>query len=175
MVQGMNQKPDHDEAATDDENSGFRYDPDGLGYTLYEATKPSPSRAAVNELWVAIAEGKASEAICAAWAVHVATRVKAELIDNYDGTDRQRGTKALQAIGMYGVSGKHERTRRLFDILAMFDDADQNASEPTVAQVFDCLYPNWEGTPKEKERIKHNLEGPIREARGALRAKRSKG
>lgn len=171
----MNQKPGHDGSATGEEEFDFSHDTDGLGYTLHEATKPSPSRSAVKKLWVAIADGKASEATCAAWAVHVARRVKAELIDNYDGNDRQRGTKALQALGMYGVSGKHERARRIFDILAIFDDADQSASEPTVAQVFACLYPKWEGTPKEKERIKHNLEGPIREARRALKDKRSKG
>lgn len=154
-------------------------DPDGLGFELHQATKlgARAPREAINAIWKAIADGKASDATALAWVAHVARKVSAELIDDYDGNDGQRGTKALGALGLGGVAGKHSKTKEVARIIASLpslndDGIDEYHATPT--QVFEVLYAEWEGSKAERKRIIGTLQQPVREALAELADNRQK-
>lgn len=144
-------------------------DPDGLGFELHQATTlgARAPREAIDAIWKAIADGKASDATALAWVAHVARRVSAELIDDYDGNDTQRGTKALGALGLGGVAGKHNKTKKIARIIASLPSLNDDGIEEyhaTPTQVFELLYPEWEGSKAERKRIIGTLQQPVREA-----------
>lgn len=154
-------------------------DPDGLGFELYQATTlgSRAPREAINAIWKAIADGRASEASALAWVAHVARKVTTELIDDYDGNDRQRGTTALRALGLDGAAGKHNHTKeitRIISSLPSFNDDGSEDYHATPTQVFSLLYSAWEGSQAERKRIIGTLQQPVREALAEQADKRRK-
>ena len=141
-------------------------DPDGLAFELQLAMSASPPRSAVSALWSAIADGKASRDTKDQWLEHIAKYVHRELLENYDPDDRQRGYKALRALGLYGkVDGKYADDLSFVTDLHLFADAEGRDIKITPAFVMRCRYPDFRGTQKERRSLQKRLGEVIKEGR----------
>jgi hypothetical protein len=141
-------------------------DLDGLALELYLAMSKNPPRSAVRAVWSAIADGKASSDSKDQWLEHIAKYVHRELLENYDPDDRNRGYKALRALGLYGkVDGKYADDRSFVEDLYLFADAEGRDIKITPAFIMQCRYPDFQGTKKERRNLHKRLGEIIKEAR----------
>lgn len=106
---------DHDHG--DDDDHG---DPDGLAYDLMEAIGHKSKRLTAEKIWRAIANGEAHDYTKLSWVEHVASELVVELIDNESLDKRLRGLRALNAIGLWGISDSYAELRKYIDMLADF-------------------------------------------------------
>lgn len=149
-----------------DPHEDFPPDPDGLAYDLHIAQSANPPRSAVRAVWAAIADGKACDDTKIQWVEHIAKCVQEELLENYDSSDRYRGSKALRALGLHGkVEGKYADDLNFVTDLYMFADADGHEIKITPAFVMQCRYPDFQGTQKERRSLQKRLGEVIKEAR----------
>lgn len=140
--------------------------PDGLVFELHLAMSANPPRSAVSAVWSAIADGKASRDTKDQWLEHIAKYVHRELLENYDPDDRQRGYKALTAIGLYGkVDGKYADDRSFVTDLYLFAESEGRDIKITPAFVMLCRYPDFQGSEKERKSLHKRLGEVIRDAR----------
>ena len=120
-----------------DENCG---DPDGLAYDLEVArglhSEQIRMREAAERIWMAIANGEADSTTMVCWVEHVARKICSGLVKNDDLDDRQRGSAALMATGLYG---KDDRFREMRSLIAMWLDFGE------LAQIKNG--PKWQLTP----------------------------
>ncbi|WP_394730742.1 hypothetical protein [Altererythrobacter sp. GH1-8] len=82
----------------------LEHDPDGLAYALEVArgmkSDSLERRDAAEKIWLAIADNEASEGTKISWVEYIAKRLKKDLLKNDSLDDRQRGSAALNAIGL---------------------------------------------------------------------------
>lgn len=144
----------------------FDQDPDGLAFDLLLAMSRNPPRSAVHAVWTAIADGKASDDTKIQWVEHLAKYVHGELLEGYDPDDRQRGYKALRALGLYGkVDSKYAEDRSFVTDLYLFAKGEGYDIKITPAFVMQCRYPDFQGTQKERRSLQKRLGEVIKEAR----------
>jgi hypothetical protein len=147
-------------------HNDFPPDPDGLAFDLHLAKGANPPRSAVRAVWAAIADGKACDDTKIQWVEHIANRVHRELLENYDSDDRQRGSKALRALGLYGkVDGRYADDRSFVEDLYLSADAEGRDIKITPAFIMRCRYPDFQGTKKERRNLHKRLGEIIKEAR----------
>ena len=106
----------------DEEN----YDPDGLAYELEVArglkSKRITKRTAAEQIWTAIAEGRACETTILTWCEYVAKQITDNIIDNENLDDRLRGALALNCIGLSLRDDKYREMRAHIEMLVFFDE-----------------------------------------------------
>lgn len=147
-------------------DNDFEHDPDVLAFDLSMAMGPNPPRSAVNAVWTAIANGNACNDTKIRWVEHLAKYVHQELLEGYDPDDRQRGSKALRVLGLYGkVDGKYTDDRNFVADLFLFAEAEGSGIKITPAFVMQCRYPDFQGTEKERKSLHKRLGEVITEAR----------
>jgi hypothetical protein len=101
------------------------WDADGLAYSLEVAmgmkSDRMSKRTAAEEIWTAIAEGRANELTNIAWVDHVARQaIEHGLVGQSDA--ETRGTRALHTIGLYGHADEQRWMRARLQDFLMFDD-----------------------------------------------------
>ncbi len=101
---------------------------------------------AAAELWRAIAEGRADDAITLAWTREVAGQVVAKVLDS-DLPANRRAEKARQALGLEGRVDA--QASALEELLRMPVTQDMTAGE--LAKIVDLAI-NIEGTPEQLKR-----------------------
>jgi hypothetical protein len=91
------------------------FDPDGLAYALEVARGMASAtlerREAAEKIWLAIADGEASDGTKITWINYVAKRLKQDLLKNDNLDDRRRGSAALNAIGLSYRKGEGHEIR----------------------------------------------------------------
>lgn len=147
-------------------DNDFEPDPDGLAFDLHLAMGANPPRSAVRAVWSAIASGNACDDTKLQWVEHIAKSVDQELLEGYASDDRQRGSKALRALGLYGkVDGKYADDRDFVTDLFLFAKHQGVDIKITPAFVMRCRYPDFQGTEKERKSLHKRLGEVIKEAR----------
>lgn len=141
-------------------------DPDGLAFELHLAKSANPPRSAVSTIWSAIADGKASRDTKDQWLEHIAKYVYRELLQNYVPDDRQRGYKALRALGLNGkVDGKYADDLSFVTDLYLFAESEGRDIKITPAFVMRYRYPDFQGTKQERLSLYKRLGEVIKDAR----------
>ena len=144
----------------------FDHDPDGLAFDLHLAMSTNPPRSAVHAVWTAIAGGRACDDTKIQWVEHLAKHVHGELLEGYNPDDRQRGYKALRALGLYGkVDSKYADDKSFVTDLYLFAKDEGYDIKITPAFVMRCRYPDFQGTQKERRSLQKRLGEVIKEAR----------
>lgn len=106
----------------DEEN----HDPDGLAYEL-EVARGSKSdfiskRKAAENIWTAIAKGKACENTIFTWCEYVATQISANIIEDKDCDGRSRGSRALECISLYDRDDEYRELRAFIELRLEFEE-----------------------------------------------------
>jgi hypothetical protein len=111
----------------EDETYGDSY---GLDYDLEVArgmkSEQISRRKAAENMWRAIAAGEADRAQMVCWVEHVAKEICSEILDNASLADRQRGSKALIATGLYGNDDMYREMRAFISMWLDFGELSQN-------------------------------------------------
>jgi hypothetical protein len=106
----------------DEEN----YDPDGLAYELEVArglkSKSLSKRKAAEQIWTAIASGRACETTILTWCEYVAKQISANIIDDKDYDDRLRGGRALKCISLYDRDDEYRELRAFIELRLEFEE-----------------------------------------------------